>query len=87
MDLCTTKNVRVNHKIMGVYMEVQPLVVQRRIEEMNKLNAALPQPDAVSAVAEPPVLAVETESVTNLGDLGSLVQPAAELGEQTVSEQ
>lgn len=49
---------------MGVYMEVQPLVIQRRVEEMEKLNPTLPpqtieevQP-TTSPVDPPPTAAV-----------------------------
>lgn len=30
------KHVKVNHKIMGVFMELQPLIVSKRMEEMNQ---------------------------------------------------
>ncbi|KAJ9593972.1 hypothetical protein L9F63_014613 [Diploptera punctata] len=35
---CTNKHVKVNNKIMEIYMEVQPLIVNKRIEEMNALQ-------------------------------------------------
>lgn len=65
VELCSGKNIRVNHKIMAVYMEVQPYIVQKRIEEMNKLNPvpasqeaqpATPQQEesSVPAAAAPP---------------------------------
>ncbi|XP_057371047.1 mitochondrial import inner membrane translocase subunit Tim10 B-like [Daphnia carinata] len=38
VELCSNKNIRVNHKVMSVYMEVQPLIMQKRMEEMEKLN-------------------------------------------------
>lgn len=41
MDLCTTKYGRVNQKIITVYVEVQPQIVNKRIEEMNKMQADL----------------------------------------------
>lgn len=36
VDRCVGKHVNVNHKIMSVYAEVQPIYMQRRIDEMNK---------------------------------------------------
>lgn len=41
VDVCTKKYVNVNHKVMQVYMEVQPQIVNRKIEEMNKQQAAM----------------------------------------------
>lgn len=41
VDLCTTKYGRVNQKIITVYVEVQPQIVNKRIEEMNKLQTDL----------------------------------------------
>lgn len=52
VDTCTNKHVRVNHKIMALYMEVQPIVMQRRIDEMDKLNAAA----AEQAISETPAV-------------------------------
>merc|ERR1711946_12858 len=43
VDICTNKHVRVNHKMMSVYMEVQPLIMQKRMEEMEKLNTPIEQ--------------------------------------------
>lgn len=39
--MCTKKHVNVNHKVMQVYIEVQPQIVNKRIEEMNKQAAAV----------------------------------------------
>lgn len=36
VELCVRKHVKVNHKIMGVFMELQPLIVSKRMEEMNQ---------------------------------------------------
>lgn len=36
VNTCARKHINVNHKIMQVYMEVQPLIVQQRMDEMNK---------------------------------------------------
>ncbi|KAK8735616.1 hypothetical protein OTU49_005471 [Cherax quadricarinatus] len=36
VDRCVGKHISVNHKIMSVYAEVQPIYMQRRIDEMNK---------------------------------------------------
>ncbi|KAG7209048.1 hypothetical protein KM043_015207 [Ampulex compressa] len=38
---CVEKHVHANHKIMEVYMEVQPIMVRRRIDEMNAAQEAL----------------------------------------------
>jgi hypothetical protein len=47
---------------MGVYIEVQPLIVQQRIEEMNRLNANLPQPPTEPVPNIEPVLENSTAS-------------------------
>ncbi|KAK4327236.1 hypothetical protein Pmani_002292 [Petrolisthes manimaculis] len=36
VDSCVGKHVNVNHKIMSVYSEVQPVYMQRRIDEMTQ---------------------------------------------------
>ncbi len=51
---------------MSVYMEVQPLIVQKRVEEMEKLNPppavteTIPEVAEISTVAQP-VIMTETE--------------------------
>ncbi|KAI9565569.1 hypothetical protein GHT06_009361 [Daphnia sinensis] len=60
VELCSNKNIRVNHKIMSVYMEVQPLIVQKRIEEMEKLN-----PPATESVPESVVTGNYTQPDNN----------------------
>ena len=61
VDRCCNKHVRVNHKVMAVYMEVQPFIVQKRIEEMEKLNYQTPAPETMSAVEQPPILSTTTD--------------------------
>ncbi|XP_046670035.1 mitochondrial import inner membrane translocase subunit Tim10B [Homalodisca vitripennis] len=39
-DLCVSKHTQLNLKVMSVYVEVQPQIVQKRIEEMNKNQQA-----------------------------------------------
>lgn len=41
VDLCVRKHINVNHRIMGVFVELQPMIVNKRIEEMNQAQAAL----------------------------------------------
>ncbi|KAL7642516.1 UNVERIFIED_CONTAM: hypothetical protein RMT77_007077 [Armadillidium vulgare] len=31
---CTEKHINVNHKVMAVYAELQPMYIQRRLDEM-----------------------------------------------------
>lgn len=38
---CTEKHVNTNHKIMELYVEIQPVLVRKRIEEMNNTQAAI----------------------------------------------
>ncbi|KAL6439288.1 hypothetical protein ACFW04_003873 [Cataglyphis niger] len=38
---CAQKYIHTNHKIMEVFMEVQPIMVRRRMEEINMTQAAL----------------------------------------------
>lgn len=40
VDMCTKKHVNVNHKIMQVYVEVQPQIVNKRMEDMTKQQQA-----------------------------------------------
>jgi import inner membrane translocase subunit TIM10B len=70
VEMCSNKNIRVNHKIMSLYMEVQPLIVQKRVEEMEKLNPVVTQtiPEVteintvVNAETEQQVILQETSS-------------------------
>lgn len=36
VDRCVGKHIHANHKIMSVYAELQPVYMQRRIDEMNQ---------------------------------------------------
>ncbi|XP_076233213.1 mitochondrial import inner membrane translocase subunit Tim10 B [Calliopsis andreniformis] len=38
---CLEKHIHANHKMMEIFMEVQPVLVQRRIEEVQSAQAAL----------------------------------------------
>nr|CAD7408447.1 unnamed protein product [Timema cristinae] len=38
VSLCTDKYVNMNNKLMQVYMEVQPIIMNKRMEEMSKLQ-------------------------------------------------
>ncbi|CAL1676658.1 unnamed protein product [Lasius platythorax] len=38
---CAQKYIHANHKIMEIFMEVQPIMVRRRMEEINTTQAAL----------------------------------------------
>lgn len=38
---CTEKHIHTNHKIMQLYTEIQPILVQRRIEEINNNQPAV----------------------------------------------
>ena len=50
---------------MGVYMEVQPLVIQRRVEEMEKLNPTLP-PQTIEEVQSTPVDPLPTPAMVEV---------------------
>ncbi|XP_012214907.1 mitochondrial import inner membrane translocase subunit Tim10 B [Linepithema humile] len=38
---CAQKHIYANHKVMEIFMEVQPVMVRKRMEEMNAAQAAL----------------------------------------------
>ncbi|PSN38950.1 hypothetical protein C0J52_08938 [Blattella germanica] len=38
---CANKHVKVNNKLMEIYMEVQPLIAQKRIDEMQAMQDKL----------------------------------------------
>lgn len=40
MSNCAQKYIHANHKIMGVFMEVQPIMVNRRMQEINTTTQA-----------------------------------------------
>ncbi|XP_067132632.1 mitochondrial import inner membrane translocase subunit Tim10 B [Centruroides vittatus] len=35
VNKCASKSIHINHKLMSIYMEVQPEIVNKRIEEAN----------------------------------------------------
>ncbi|XP_059488885.1 mitochondrial import inner membrane translocase subunit Tim10 B [Neocloeon triangulifer] len=43
VERCCGKFVKTNHAIMATFVEIQPIIVNRRIEEMNAANALLQQ--------------------------------------------
>ncbi|XP_042214812.1 mitochondrial import inner membrane translocase subunit Tim10B-like [Homarus americanus] len=49
VDRCVGKHISVNHKIMSVYTEVQPIYLQKRIDEMNKQVEQAQQQNLVQA--------------------------------------
>ncbi|KZC07187.1 Mitochondrial import inner membrane translocase subunit Tim9 B, partial [Dufourea novaeangliae] len=38
---CLQKHVRANHKMMEIFMEVQPVLIQKRLEEVQQAQATL----------------------------------------------
>lgn len=64
VDLCTTKYGRVNQKIITVYVEVQPQIVNKRIEEMNKMQADLAS--QAQTASEQPASSQQTTAVQNV---------------------
>ncbi|KAH0949695.1 hypothetical protein HN011_012027 [Eciton burchellii] len=38
---CAQKFIHVNHKIMQIFVEVQPMILSKRMEELNTAQAAL----------------------------------------------
>lgn len=63
VDLCTTKYGRVNQKVITVYVEVQPQIVNKRIEEMNKMQTDLAS--QVQTASEQPDSSQQTTAVQN----------------------
>ena len=52
VDKCVGKHMKVNHKIMSVYTEVQPIYMQRRLDEMMaQAQAAEAQMEQMQAAA------------------------------------
>ncbi|XP_053988774.1 mitochondrial import inner membrane translocase subunit Tim10 B-like [Hylaeus volcanicus] len=41
LSKCLEKHINGNHKMMEIFMEIQPILVQKRIEEVQKAQAAL----------------------------------------------
>uniref|UniRef100_T1JAV5 Mitochondrial import inner membrane translocase subunit n=1 Tax=Strigamia maritima TaxID=126957 RepID=T1JAV5_STRMM len=56
VDKCASKHVNINHRMMSIYMEVQPQIVSRRIEEMNQQNqlAVTPETGTTESIAITP---------------------------------
>lgn len=41
MKNCVDKHIHANHKTMEIFMEVQPVMMQKRMADMNNAQAAL----------------------------------------------
>lgn len=41
IENCSGKHIHANHKIMEIFMEVQPAIVRKSMEEFQKTQAAL----------------------------------------------
>ncbi|MPC28036.1 Mitochondrial import inner membrane translocase subunit Tim10 B [Portunus trituberculatus] len=55
LDHCVSKHIQANHLIMSVYAELQPVYMQRRLDEMNK------QLEAQQAAQESAVVQAEKQ--------------------------
>lgn len=52
VELCVRKHVKVNHKVMGVFMELEPVIRNKRIEEMNQVALQMEQ-EVAATQAQP----------------------------------
>lgn len=52
VESCVKKHIKVNHRIMGVFVELQPLIVNKRMEEINEMNQAALQMEQQLAEAQ-----------------------------------
>ncbi|KOC59402.1 hypothetical protein WH47_11031, partial [Habropoda laboriosa] len=41
VENCSGKHIHANHKIMEIFMEVQPVIARKNMEELQKTQAAL----------------------------------------------
>ncbi|RZF32940.1 hypothetical protein LSTR_LSTR017493, partial [Laodelphax striatellus] len=39
IDSCVIKHIRVNHKVQSVYLELQPMIINKRVEEFQNAQA------------------------------------------------
>nr|CAD7265516.1 unnamed protein product [Timema shepardi] len=62
VSLCTDKYVNMNNKLMQVYMEVQPIIMNKRMEEMSKLQESQ---QAAQTDITTDVLPEETAGISN----------------------
>nr|CAD7411368.1 unnamed protein product [Timema poppensis] len=62
VSLCTDKYVNMNNKLMQVYMEVQPIIMNKRMEEMSKLQESQ---QAAQTNITTDVLPDETAGISN----------------------
>lgn len=70
VDMCTKKHVSVNHKVMQVYMDIQPHLINKRIEEVNKQAAVLEsQKIAVTKTEE-----TDSENLNEVNNKNSVVE-------------
>lgn len=62
---CVEKHIHANHRIMEIFMEIQPLLVQKRMAEINNAQAAL----EANAQAEVQVQSQEKEQSESAGNM------------------
>lgn len=55
VENCAQKFVNINHRVMGVYVEVQSALTQKRINEVQEQNSviALPNKEQLAVTTEP----------------------------------
>ncbi|XP_054271958.1 mitochondrial import inner membrane translocase subunit Tim9 [Macrosteles quadrilineatus] len=68
-DACVQKHTKLNLKVMQVYVEVQPQIVQKRIEEMNKTQQVAAGQEAIINTA-----GVETSQTVDVAEKSSTLQ-------------
>nr|CAD7453547.1 unnamed protein product [Timema tahoe] len=63
VSLCTDKYVNMNNKLMQVYMEVQPIIMNKRMEEMSKLQESQQAADQTNVTTD--LSREETAGISN----------------------
>jgi len=68
VDKCASKHVNINHKMMSIYMEVQPQIVNKRNEELQQQaqQQLLAAATVATPVPETDLPAIEVQSPSTL---------------------
>lgn len=66
-DLCVKKHTQLNFKVMSVFVEIQPKIVQKRLEEMNKAQLVAEE-QASKSPTETVVTSLETSKESSAAE-------------------
>ncbi|XP_077098830.1 mitochondrial import inner membrane translocase subunit Tim10 B [Siphateles boraxobius] len=62
VDSCAGKLIRTNHRLMGTYVQLMPVMVQKRMQEMESKAAEVAKAEAAAALENPSTAITDTST-------------------------